>query len=258
MGMDSGTMAAIAQGVDTTLNVGANVLGNALSYRSNRKNRESLERYRSTAHQVEVEDFRKAGINPILTAGGSGAQTPNTQPWIADIEVGNPAGSFLEKRLALAEQANRNMKTREIDNAVAASQINANTAQAAKTMAETNNIVALTPGVAELQAATIAQSKAAAHSNTAQAAKTKAETAVVESDAVRRKAESEIYATPVLGKGLILYEKLIDGMLGGVNATTSARRTSDASKPTYEEEQYHYNKHGKLESRTRGKEVIKK
>ena len=34
------------------------------------------ERMRSTSHQAEVEDLKKAGLNPILSAGGSGAGTP--------------------------------------------------------------------------------------------------------------------------------------------------------------------------------------
>lgn len=35
------------------------------------------ERMSNTAHQREAEDLRKAGMNPLLTAGGSGSSTPS-------------------------------------------------------------------------------------------------------------------------------------------------------------------------------------
>lgn len=51
---------------------------NQMAAEQARENRDWQERMSNTSHQREVEDLRKAGLNPILTAtGGSGASTPS-------------------------------------------------------------------------------------------------------------------------------------------------------------------------------------
>ena len=52
---------------------------NAINWEIARQNNATQIEMANTAHQREVRDLRRAGLNPILSAGGSGASTPTLQ-----------------------------------------------------------------------------------------------------------------------------------------------------------------------------------
>lgn len=62
----------------------------------------------STAHQREVKDLTKAGLNPVLSAGGGGSSTPSgSMP-----QVQNPLAASLSTALQLQQQKNANQSNR--------------------------------------------------------------------------------------------------------------------------------------------------
>lgn len=68
----------------------------------NKTNETSIE-LANTAHQREVADLRKAGLNPILSAtGGHGSATPSLGA--PSIDLGGPVNSALSSRLMKAQE----------------------------------------------------------------------------------------------------------------------------------------------------------
>lgn len=88
------------------------------------------ERERATnAHQWEVQDLQKAGINPVLTAGGSGATTGSISPQMPDTSGYQSAGAAIASGVNTGAQA-----------ALTAAEIAKTKAETINTMAETKII----------------------------------------------------------------------------------------------------------------------
>lgn len=133
------------------LQAGSTILQNQQQKKLAREQRDWEERMSNTAHQREVADLRAAGLNPILSAGGSGASTPSG-PSVAP--VANP----LEGALGTVLQ----MKQLKQQNELIKQQIQSAQVQNAKTAVETKNIATEAPAVQAETRARIATAQAKA------------------------------------------------------------------------------------------------
>lgn len=109
-------------------NLVGNLFGNNSAKKEATKNREFQERMAKNAHQYEVADLKAAGLNPILSSGGSGASTPSGST--ANINVPN---LDLTKYASSAADTILRKKQQELVDA----QINNTNAQTANTNAQT-------------------------------------------------------------------------------------------------------------------------
>ncbi|AXL15536.1 DNA pilot protein [Microviridae sp.] len=111
--------------IEAGINAASQQATNAWSAKEAQKNRDFTEEMSSTAHQREVEDLKKAGLNPLLSAGGSGSSTPSgTQP---NLKAGQLGTDLMQFANSAADTKNKKSQ-QDVINAQADA-INANIAQ---------------------------------------------------------------------------------------------------------------------------------
>lgn len=101
-GIGSGLITTAGQIYSNNKNVEATKSTNNTNWQIAALNNATQVDLSNTAHQREVEDLRKAGLNPILSAGGSGASTPSLTSMRGDsAQIENPVAGLGSSAKAL-------------------------------------------------------------------------------------------------------------------------------------------------------------
>ncbi|AXL14514.1 DNA pilot protein [Microviridae sp.] len=92
--------------IEAGINAASQQATNAANAIQAQKNRDFQKEMSSTAHQREVEDLKKAGLNPILSAtGGSGASAPSGN--VANFKAGTLGTDLMQFANSAADTKNK-------------------------------------------------------------------------------------------------------------------------------------------------------
>lgn len=119
-GIDDAALAILAAGLASSAgslyanhqNVKSNRFINDVNYAIAEANNAAQIQLANTAHQREVFDLRAAGLNPILSAGGSGASTPSlTSARGTPSQIDNPVNDLASSAQSLGRYLSQQYKT---------------------------------------------------------------------------------------------------------------------------------------------------
>ena len=111
-GSGSGWLALAGLGLSSAAQIAGQVWANRRNEKANNKRWKESVSLANTAHQREVADLRKAGLNPILSSmGGNGAPSPD----ISAVTVDNPAGSAMQVASILNQRQQAMAQTKAAD-----------------------------------------------------------------------------------------------------------------------------------------------